>query len=59
MQAKYGDEVIITISQTMDLLEAGNTRSLANSLHEFLEYKKCLQWLNEAENEHKDFFNFF
>jgi hypothetical protein len=36
MQAKYGDEVIITISQRMDLLEAGNTQSLANSLHEFL-----------------------
>jgi hypothetical protein len=25
MQAKQGDEVVVTISQTMDLLEAGNT----------------------------------
>jgi hypothetical protein len=38
----------------MDLLEAGNTQSLANSLHEFLEYQKCLQQFNEVENEHKD-----
>jgi hypothetical protein len=27
---------------------------LANSLHEFLEYQKGLQWFNELENEHKD-----
>jgi hypothetical protein len=38
----------------MDILEVGNTQSLANSLHEFPEYKKCLQWFNEAENKHKD-----
>jgi hypothetical protein len=38
----------------MDLLEGTNTQSLANSLHEFLKYQKCLQWFNEAENEHKD-----
>jgi hypothetical protein len=54
MQAKYGDDIIVTISQTMDLLEAGDTRSLANSLHEFLEYQKFLQWFNEAKNEYKD-----
>ncbi len=42
MQAKHGDEVVI-VSQTMDFLEASNTQSLANSLHEFLEYKKCLE----------------
>jgi len=38
----------------MDLLEVGNTHSLVNSLHEFLEYQKCLQWFNEVENKHKD-----
>jgi len=38
----------------MDLLGASNTQSLANFLHEFLEYQKCLQWFNEAKNEHKD-----
>ncbi len=27
---------------------------MANSLHEFLEYQKCLQRFNEAENEQKD-----
>jgi hypothetical protein len=54
MQAKHGDEVAIIISQTMDLLEASNTQSLANSLHEFLEYQKCLQRFNEVENEHED-----
>jgi hypothetical protein len=54
MQAKHGDEVAPTIFQTMDLLEVGDTRSLANSLHEFLEYQKRLQWFNEVENEHKD-----
>jgi hypothetical protein len=54
MQAKPGDEVGIIVSQTMDLLEANNTQSLANSLHKFLEYQKCLQWFNKAENEHKD-----
>jgi hypothetical protein len=43
MQAKHGNEVATTISQTMDLLEASNTQSLVNSLHEFLEYQKCLQ----------------
>jgi hypothetical protein len=43
MQAKHGDEVATMISQTMDFPKAGNTQSLANSLHEFLEYKKCLQ----------------
>ncbi len=30
------------------------TRASANSLHEFLEYQKCLQRFNEVENEHKD-----
>ncbi len=54
MQAKHGDEVAVIISQTMDLLEVGNTQSLANSLHEILEYQKHLQRFNEAENEHKD-----
>jgi hypothetical protein len=41
MQAKHGDEVVPIISQTMDLLEVGDTQSLANSLHEFLEYKNA------------------
>jgi hypothetical protein len=54
MQAKHEDEVASTIFQTMDLLEASNTQSLANSLHEFLEYQKCLQRFNEVENKHKD-----
>jgi len=54
MQAKHGDDVTTTVSQTMDLLEVDDTQSLANSLHEFLEYQKCLQWFNEAEIEHKD-----
>jgi hypothetical protein len=36
MQVKHGDEVVATVSQTMDLLEASDTQSLANSLHEFL-----------------------
>jgi len=35
-------------------MEAGDTQSLANSLHEFLEYQKYLQWYNEAKNKHKD-----
>ncbi len=48
MQVKHGDEVVTIISQTMDLLEVGDTQSLANSLHEFLEYQKHLQWFNEA-----------
>jgi len=47
MQTKHGNEVAITVSQTMDLLEASDTQSLFNSLHEFLEYKKCLQWFND------------
>jgi hypothetical protein len=38
----------------MDLLEANDIQSLANSLHEFLEYQKHLQRFNEVENEHKD-----
>jgi hypothetical protein len=54
MQAKHGDEVATSISKTMDFPEASHTQSLANSLHEFFEYKKCLQWFNEVENEHKD-----
>jgi hypothetical protein len=54
MQTKHGDEVATSISQTMDLLEGSNTQPLANSLHEFLKYQKCLQWFNEAENKHKD-----
>jgi hypothetical protein len=54
MQAKHEDEVATSISQTMDLLEGSNTQSLANSLHEFLKYQKCLQWFNELEKEHKD-----
>jgi hypothetical protein len=37
MQAKHGDGVIVIISQTINLMEVGDTRSLANSLHEFLE----------------------
>jgi hypothetical protein len=55
IQTKHGYEVVIIISQTMDILEASNTQSLANSLHEFMEYHKCLQWFNETENDHKDF----
>ncbi len=43
MKAKHGDEVDVTISLIMDLMEARNTQSLANSLHEFLEYEKRLQ----------------
>jgi hypothetical protein len=43
-----------TITQTMDLLVVGNTQSLAKSLHEFLEYQKCIQQFNEVENKHKD-----
>ncbi len=39
----------------MDLLKASDIQSLANSLHEFLEYQKCLQRFNEAENELKGF----
>jgi hypothetical protein len=54
MQAKHGDEVTATVSQTMDLLKASNTQSLANSLLKFLEYQKCLQQFNDMENEHKD-----
>jgi hypothetical protein len=54
MQAKHGDEVATTVSQPMDLMEAGDTKSLANSLHEFMEYQKCLQQFNEVENKHKD-----
>jgi hypothetical protein len=54
MQGKHGDEVAAIVSQTMDLLKAGSTQSLANFLHEFLEYKKCLQQFNDVENEHKD-----
>ncbi len=54
MQIKHGNEVAAKVTQTMDLLEVGNTQSLAKSLHEFLEYKKCLQRFNEVENEHKD-----
>jgi len=38
----------------MDLLEAGDTQSLADSLHELLEYHKCLQWFNETKNDHMD-----
>jgi hypothetical protein len=38
----------------MDLLEIGNTQSLANSVHEFLEFQKCLEQFNEVENKHKD-----
>jgi hypothetical protein len=54
MQAKHGDEVVVIVSQKMDLLKVGDTQSLANSLHEFLEYHKFLQWFNEKENNHKD-----
>ncbi len=53
MHVKHGYEVATIDSQTMDLLEAGNTQSLANSMPEFLEYQKCLQWFNEAEDKHK------
>jgi hypothetical protein len=42
MQVKHGDEVVTIISQTMDLLEVGDTQSLANSFHKFLEYQKHL-----------------
>jgi hypothetical protein len=54
MQAKRGDEVVVSVSQTMNLLAIGDTYSLANSLHEFLEYQKWLQWFNEVENKHND-----
>jgi hypothetical protein len=50
----HGEEVIASISQTMDLLEVGDTQSWANSLYEFLEYHKHLQQFNEAKNKHKD-----
>jgi hypothetical protein len=53
MQAKHGDEVVATVSQTMDLLEVGDTKSLANSLHEFWSIKNAyngsMRW-----SEHKD-----
>ncbi len=54
MPIKHGNEVAATVTQTMDLLEVGNTQSLAKSLHEFLEYQKCIQQFNEVENKHKD-----
>ncbi len=54
MQAKHGDEVAASISQIVDLLQVVDKQSLANSLHEFLVYQKCLQQFNEGENEHKD-----
>jgi hypothetical protein len=54
MYAKYGDEVIVSISQTMDLLEIGDTQSLANSLYEFIEYQECLKQFNDAKYKHKD-----
>jgi hypothetical protein len=40
---KLGDDIVVLIFQTMDLLEASNTKSLANSLHEFLNYHKHLE----------------
>jgi hypothetical protein len=43
MQAKHKIEIVVIVSQIMDLLEAGDKQSLVNSLHEFLEYLKCPQ----------------
>jgi len=43
MQLKQGDEVATSVSQTIDVLKVVDTQSLANSLHEFLKYHKCLE----------------
>jgi hypothetical protein len=56
IQIKVAKEVSVTISQTMDLLEAGETQALVKSLHEFLDYQKHLQCFIQAENEHKEHF---
>ncbi len=54
MHFKQGDEVVILVSQTIDVLKVVDTQSLANSLHEFLKYHKWLKKFNETKNEHKD-----
>jgi len=54
MQTKHGDEVVVIVSQTMDLLEANDTQSLANSLHDFLENQNCLKQFDKMDNKHKD-----
>jgi hypothetical protein len=53
MQAKHGDDVV-SISQIMDLLEVGDTQSLAKLFHGFLDCQKRLQQFNKVENELKD-----
>jgi hypothetical protein len=47
-------KVGVTISQTMDLLEANETQVLAKLFPKFLDYKKHLQWFMQAKNEHKE-----
>ncbi len=49
MQTKHGDEVVAIVSQIMDLLEVGDTQSLANSSHEFWSMKmsRMVQWSGE------------
>ncbi len=54
IQAKVAKEVSVSISQTMDLLEASETQALAKSFHEFLDYHKRFQRFTQAENEHKE-----
>jgi hypothetical protein len=43
IQAKVVEEVGVTSSQTMDLLEASETQVLAKSFPKFLDYQKHLQ----------------
>ncbi len=54
MQVKHGDDVVVSISQIMDLLEVGDTQSWAKLFHEFLDYQKHLQQFIKVENELKD-----
>ncbi len=54
MQVKHGVDIVVSVSQTMDLLKVSNIQSLANFFHEFLDYQKHLQQFCEAKNEHKD-----
>jgi hypothetical protein len=54
IQTKVAEEVRASVSQTMDLLEAGETQALAKSFHEFLNYQKRFQQFIQAENEHKE-----
>jgi hypothetical protein len=43
IQVKVAKEVGASISQIMDLLDAGETQVLAKSFHEFLNYHKRFQ----------------